>query len=340
VCGGTDNIYYLAPHIAGKQNLETVSGDKLKGLSGTELYSETFKSYSYYIDDNDKLAIYDVTHNNVIARYELTDRMESKLSYEDIFYAIIDNRFYIAPYTNLIDGSYSFTDGLDIGTGPHSVRRSINGDIYVKTPDVIYSLNKDNNLLEEFLTLNFNSSIVVIDDDKAVVMERNDDNLSYLYELDIESGSLTQIMSSSSKMFSAVNFNNKVFINDGDYIEQTDAKIYDIDTSELETIENAIWSYHGLGLSEIDNGIILMKRKMYDGEKDIPGTVSVYDTNTGKESFSYGEFSEPLLYVGWYHQNYQLAIDHDVFRLYLIDLDQADSLEIVYESGGRLSRLF
>ena len=344
MCGSgganTDNTSFLIPHKTSKQDLEAVSGDKLKGLTGKGLDSDTFKSYSHFIDDNDKFAIYDVTKNTVIARYELADRIEDDLYYNDKLYAIIDNTLYIAPYANLIDGSYSFTGGLDIGAGPHSVYRSLDGDIYIQTPDKVYELNQSNNSLEEFLTIDFNAKIAAINDGKAIIIERHDNNLSYMQELDIESGALTQIMSSSAKMFGAVNYNNKIFINDGESTEQSDAKIYDIKTSQLETIDDAMWYYHGLGLSGVENGIMLMKHRSFDGEKNIPGTVSVYDTNTGKELFSYGEFNEPLLYVGWYHQNYQLAIDHDRFRLYLIDLDQAESLEMVYESDGVLSKLF
>ncbi len=323
---GDDNYYSVNINRSTPQNLTALPDEIVSGLTGGIFVSNTTPdTYSTFIDSNNKLAIFNQTTLSVTSRYDITSNIQWGPNANGVNYVIFEKKLYEVPFNEFVNGSYTFTSGYDVGDGGYRLL-TVDTSVFIATPNSLFEFDTINKSLHERAVLSFDeTSIVSISDDSAYLIN-SVGNESYVYSCDLETGSLTEIMSSSDRYFSIFHRDNKLWASD-----YSTASLYDIATEVTTTIDDGKFSFV-TSADSID--VALIKKPVFDGVQTIDGYVAKYDTFTGQQTLNYGSYSTPYVYLGWRGDPYRLAVDHDYYKLYQINFEEADSLDEIFESTG------
>tara|TARA_R110001599_G_scaffold345679_1_gene570301 strand:+ start:2277 stop:3725 length:1449 start_codon:yes stop_codon:yes gene_type:complete len=331
-CSDDDSYYRINYSRSSSSNLNLLSETSVQGLTGGLIVSNiTPETYSTFLDSDNKLAIFNQASSEVTARYDISQNINWGPSIDETIYAVVNSELYEIPFNELVSGTYSFANGISIGSGDYNFKL-VNTSLYISTADTFYLYNATNNSISEIADLSFSSTgIITVTDSYAYIINR-DNGEAYIYACNLTTGSLSEVMRSSDPMFSVFPLEEKLWASDS-----SDAFIYTIDSNETSTIEQAKFSF--VTWSDLID-IALIKKPGFDGSNATEGFIAKYNASTSSEMTNYGTYLGTPLSLGWHGNKYRLAVDSDFYKVHLVDFSSGNSLTEIFVSNGRVTLPF
>ncbi|UZE96934.1 SMP-30/gluconolactonase/LRE family protein [Alkalimarinus alittae] len=331
-CSSDDQYYTLNYNNASPQALTPISGEIIKGFDGGIIVNDIAdNTYSYFTDTDGKTAIFDQSIMQVTARYDISNNILWGPTLNESIFIVVNDELFLAPFSSLVDGSFTFTGGVDLEQSNIDMKTA-NGMLYISSHEKLLQYDPTTGSLSTVATLGLNSTaVIVIDESHAYLVDRSATG-AIVYEISLATGTITPLIESSDQTFSVFHMQDKLWTSD-----QAEAKIYDTTTGNTTTIDDA--TFNIIGWSDSVE-IVLTKDRTFDGVATTNGYIAKYEPESGSEVLNYGEYEVPYVYLGWHGSRYRLGVDHDYYKLFLIDFESSNSLKEVWESTGVISLPF
>ncbi len=332
-CSSDDDNYFTMPYNSSSPStLNPVAGEIINGLDGGIILNNVSDiTHTYFTDSDGNVAIFDQSTMQVVARYDVSSNIQWGPTLNDSIFIIINNEIFYGPFESLVDGSFDFSGGHSLNSNAIDMYVA-NDKLFISSATELQQYDPSSNTISTVATLAFNSSTILsVSGDFAYLLDRSSAGAT-VYQVQLSNGEVSTLIESTDPKLVAIVKEDKIWAYD-----QDSASIYDTNTGQSETVEDSTFTF--IGLSE-STEVVLTKSRTFNGINTENGYISKYDPQSGSQTMNYGEYEVPNIYLGWHGSRYRLGVDHDYYKLFLIDFEKENSLKEVWESNGVISLPF